>query len=81
MQPESNKGPVSAGPLFDGVAKVTGLLTGTVLAVFFGPWFFVVVRNLFKGRGDKPQPGAPVEGAAAPRDARTGDSAEGNQHA
>ncbi|MCI5110932.1 MAG: TRAP transporter small permease [Marivita sp.] len=31
MHLESNKGPVSAGPLFDAVAKVTGLMTGTVL--------------------------------------------------
>ena len=74
-------GASSASQRAIGTGVIGGMLTGTVLAVFFVPLFFVVVRNLFKGRGDKPQPGAPVEGAAAPRDARTGDSAEGNQHA
>ena len=32
-----------------GTGVIGGILTGTVLAVFFVPIFFVVVRSLFKG--------------------------------
>jgi len=32
-----------------GTGVIGGMITGTVLAVFFVPVFFVVVRTLFKG--------------------------------
>ena len=57
---------------------VIHLLIG--LAIFFVPLFFVVVRNLFKGRA-KPPPGAPVDTAGTPQEPRAGDSEERNQHA
>ncbi len=47
-----------------GTAVVGGMLTATVLAIFFVPMFFVLVRGLFQGghreesddRGDQPAP-------------------------
>jgi multidrug efflux pump len=33
---------------------IGGMITGTFLAIFFVPTFFVVVRSLFKG---EPRPG------------------------
>jgi hypothetical protein len=36
---------------------IGGMVTGTVLAVFFVPIFFVVVRSLFKGSARQPHCG------------------------
>ncbi|MBP8091715.1 MAG: efflux RND transporter permease subunit, partial [Giesbergeria sp.] len=66
-------GASSASQRAIGTGVIGGMLSGTVLAVFFVPLFFVVVRSLFKGRA-KPQSGVP----AAPL---AGESDEGNQHA
>jgi multidrug efflux pump len=41
-------GASSASQRAIGTAVISGMITGTVLAVFFVPVFFVVVRNLFK---------------------------------
>ena len=73
-------GASSASQRAIGTGVIGGMLTGTVLAVFFVPLFFVVVRNLFKGRA-KPPPGAPVDTAGTPQEPRAGDSEERNQHA
>jgi multidrug efflux pump len=32
---------------------VGGMVTGTVLAIFFVPLFFVLIRGLFRPRGSK----------------------------
>ena len=34
-----------------GTGVMGGMITATVLAIFFVPVFFVVVRRIFKGRG------------------------------
>ena len=73
-------GASSASQRAIGTGVIGGMLTGTVLAVFFVPLFFVVVRTLFKGRA-KPPPGAPVDTAGTPQEPRAGDSEERNQHA
>ena len=73
-------GASSASQRAIGTGVIGGMLTGTVLAVFFVPLFFVVVRTLFKGRA-KPPPGAPVDAAGTPQEPRAGDSEERNQHA
>jgi multidrug efflux pump len=43
-------GASSASQRAIGTAVVGGMLTGTALAVFFVPIFFVVIRGLFKGK-------------------------------
>ena len=73
-------GASSASQRAIGTGVIGGMLTGTVLAVFFVPLFFVVVRTLFKGRA-KPPPGASVDAAGTPQEPRAGDSEERNQHA
>ena len=73
-------GASSASQRAIGTGVIGGMLTGTLLAVFFVPLFFVVVRNLFKGRA-QPQPGMPVHAAGNPQEPRAGDSAERNPHA
>nr|WP_315431567.1 efflux RND transporter permease subunit [uncultured Albidiferax sp.] len=40
-----------------GTAVIGGMISGTVLAIFFVPVFFVLVRSIFKG---KPAPAAPA---------------------
>jgi multidrug efflux pump len=47
-----------------GTAVVGGVITGTVLAIFFTPMFFVVVSTLFHGH-ERPAP-QPPEGADRP---------------
>ena len=42
-------GASSASQRAIGTAVIGGMVTGTVLAVFFVPIFFVVVRGFFKG--------------------------------
>ncbi|MCY1529698.1 Multidrug/solvent efflux pump membrane transporter MepB [compost metagenome] len=42
-----------------GTAVIGGMLSGTVLAIFFVPLFFVLVRGLFKG-GSAATPAAPA---------------------
>jgi multidrug efflux pump len=37
-----------------GTAVIGGMLSGTLLAIFFVPLFFVLVRGLFKGRSPSP---------------------------
>jgi Cu/Ag efflux pump CusA len=37
-----------------GTAVIGGMLSGTLLAIFFVPLFFVLVRGLFKGRSSTP---------------------------
>ncbi|MCZ4258632.1 TRAP transporter small permease [Sulfitobacter sp. G21635-S1] len=46
MQLDSKTGPVSAGPLFDGVARLTGLLTATVLVALVS---LVCLEALLRG--------------------------------
>ena len=46
MQVPGNKGPVSAGPLFDAVARVTGAATGTVLVALVS---LVCLEALLRG--------------------------------
>ncbi len=48
-----------------GTGVMGGMIAATLLAVFFVPVFFVVVRNLFKGKPKPPEPAAPAspEGA------------------
>jgi len=45
-----------------GTAVIGGMITATVLAIFYIPLFFVLVRRLFRGRG-KPH-GPPAEASA-----------------
>ncbi|MEO5882415.1 MAG: efflux RND transporter permease subunit, partial [Caldimonas sp.] len=62
-----SSGAGSASQRAIGTGVMFGMITATVLAVFFVPVFFVVVRRLFKGggvRGREPKPGA-TELAAA----------------
>ncbi|RYZ11619.1 MAG: multidrug efflux RND transporter permease subunit, partial [Comamonadaceae bacterium] len=49
-----------------GTGVLGGMLTGTALAVFFVPIFFVVVRSLFKGRA-RPRPDAEAQAAGTQR--------------
>jgi multidrug efflux pump len=49
-----------------GTAVIGGMLTATLLAIFFVPMFFVLVRSLFRGRSthgqapkDQPHPDGP----------------------
>ena len=50
-----------------GTAVMGGMMTATILAIFFVPLFFVLVRRVFRRRrhGDTPAPGEP--GGAEPR--------------
>ena len=73
-------GASSASQRAIGTGVIGGMLTGTALAVFFVPLFFVVVRSIFKGRA-KPQTGAPVGAAVQPQKPLAGNTDEGNQHA
>ncbi|HEY4664896.1 MAG TPA: efflux RND transporter permease subunit [Comamonas sp.] len=47
-------GASSASQRAIGTGVLGGMITGTVLAVFFVPVFFVVVRTLFKGKAQPP---------------------------
>ena len=59
-------GASSASQRAIGTAVVGGMLTGTALAVFFVPIFFVVIRSLFKGK-KKPQATAKNDAETAPK--------------
>ena len=48
-------GASSASQRAIGTGVIGGVLTGTFLAVFFVPIFFVVVRGVFKGRKAAPK--------------------------
>ena len=52
-----NKGAGSGAQNAMGTAVNGGMVTSTVLAIFFVPVFFVVVRRIFKGR----EPATPIE--------------------
>lgn len=52
-----------------GTGVMGGMISATVLAVFYVPLFFVLVRGLFKARRPDPQPAAHLDLAASP-DAR-----------
>ncbi|MET1116769.1 MAG: efflux RND transporter permease subunit, partial [Comamonas sp.] len=63
-------GASSASQRAIGTAVLGGIITGTVLAVFFVPVFFVVVRTLFKGKKhaeDTDTPQAPAHNPEALR--------------
>ena len=72
-------GASSASQRAIGTGVIGGMITGTTLAVFFVPVFFVVVRNLFKGRS-KPQSGAPAVAADQPQAPLAGNSDERSRH-
>jgi len=65
-----SSGAGSASQRAIGTGVLGGMITATVLAVFFVPVFFVVVSTLFKGRKRRGDP--PADGPAA---AREGDHA------
>jgi HAE1 family hydrophobic/amphiphilic exporter-1 len=48
-----------------GIGVIGGMLTGTVLAIFLVPVFFVVVRRLFKSRASQPRHEAGMTGTTA----------------
>ena len=58
-------GASSASQRAIGTSVLWGMLVGTLLAVFFVPMFYVVVRKLFKGKRPAPQPIAAQPGATA----------------
>jgi len=71
-----SSGAGSASQRAIGTGVMFGMITATVLAVFFVPVFFVVVRRIFKGggvRGREPKPGATEPVTAPP-------SEEGGRH-
>ena len=74
-------GASSASQRAIGTGVIGGMLTGTVLAVFFVPLFFVVVRNLFKGRARPPQAAVAADAAGVPMVPRPSESDERNPHA
>jgi multidrug efflux pump subunit AcrB len=43
-----------------GTAVIGGMISGTVLAIFFVPLFFVVVMKLFEARKAAPEPPRPI---------------------
>jgi HAE1 family hydrophobic/amphiphilic exporter-1/multidrug efflux pump len=43
-----------------GTAVIGGMISGTVLAIFFVPLFFVVVMTLFEARKPGAEPGQPI---------------------
>ena len=47
-----------------GTAVIGGMLTATVLAIFYVPLFFVLVRRWFRGRGRKSDRDMPREATA-----------------
>jgi len=51
-----SSGAGSASQRAIGTGVMGGMITATVLAVFFVPVFFVVVRRIFKGRAQQPGP-------------------------
>ena len=55
-------GASSASQRAIGTGVIGGMITGTFLAIFFVPTFFVVVRSLFKG---EPRPGQAAAAATA----------------
>jgi multidrug efflux pump len=59
-------GASSASQRAIGTAVVGGMLTGTALAVFFVPIFFVVIRGLFKGK-KKPAGSVKNDAETAPK--------------
>ena len=44
-----------------GTGVMGGMISATVLAVFYVPLFFVLVRGLFRSRGPAPHPAAPLD--------------------
>ena len=46
----------SVGQNAIGTGVLGGMFTATVLAIFFVPVFFLVVRNTFRGDGGVPKP-------------------------
>ncbi len=49
-----------------GTGVMGGMVTATLLAVFFVPVFFVVVRGLFKGKPKPVEPAAPASPEGVP---------------
>ncbi|MEO8081903.1 MAG: efflux RND transporter permease subunit [Caldimonas sp.] len=71
-----SSGAGSASQRAIGTGVMAGMFSATVLAIFFVPVFFVVVRRLFKGGGVRGRPahGTPIEPVAGipPVEARDG---------
>jgi multidrug efflux pump len=64
-----SSGAGSASQRAIGTGVMGGMITATLLAIFFVPVFFVVVRRVFKGggrRGEMPPKAAPDAAGAAP---------------
>ena len=59
-------GPGSGGRQAIGRAVVGGMLSATVLAIFFVPVFFVLVKKLFRQAGRNSEPPAPANPAQEP---------------
>jgi multidrug efflux pump len=51
-----------------GTAVMGGMLTATILAIFYVPLFFVLVRRLFRGRRHRDAPPEPESAPGAPRE-------------
>ncbi len=68
-------GASSASQRAIGTAVIGGMITGTVLAVFFVPVFFVLVGGLFQSRRKPPESGSDSH------DASDRPAVEGNSHA
>jgi multidrug efflux pump len=49
-----------------GTGVLGGMIAGTVLGIFFGPLFFVVVERLLVQRHPSPGPGNPTRDSQAP---------------
>jgi len=45
-----------------GIGVIGGMLTGTILAIFFVPVFFVVVKRIFKAKVVQPAGGGDITG-------------------
>jgi HAE1 family hydrophobic/amphiphilic exporter-1/multidrug efflux pump len=58
-----SSGPGSGGRHAIGRAVVGGMVSATVLAIFFVPVFFVLVKKLFKQTGGDPERSAPADPA------------------
>jgi multidrug efflux pump len=68
-----SSGAGSASQRAIGTGVMGGMITATVLAVFFVPVFFVVVRSLFKGGKKPPQSAASGLGGTPPAPSLEGD--------
>ncbi|HEY4067682.1 MAG TPA: efflux RND transporter permease subunit [Burkholderiaceae bacterium] len=68
-----SSGAGSASQRAIGTGVMGGMITATVLAVFFVPVFFVVVRSLFKGGKRQPKPAVTGLGGTPPTPALEGD--------